>query len=95
MINIHNNKKHIFTEEIPNKIRDISNKDDIEIIIERIVKKIGRKNKNKVIIYFNHYYCINLEYFLNQKDIKKIKYILILSETDTEKEYLLEIQKTT
>ena len=79
IINIHNNKKHSITEEIPKIIRDIDNKDHINIINERIEKNIGRKNKNKDIINFNHYYCINSDLIIkgnklekNKKKIKKI-----------------------
>ena len=78
-INIHNNKKHSITEEVPEYIRDLNNKDDIEIINERIAKNIGRKNKNKDIINFENYYCINSDLevknnrLIKSKKIKKKK----------------------
>jgi len=61
IINIHNNKKHSITEEIPRDIRDLSNEEDIKIINSRIKKKLGRKNKNKDIIYYNQHYCISAD----------------------------------
>ena len=71
IINIHNNKKHSITEEVPKYVRDLNNKDDIEIINERIAKNIGRKNKNKDIINFENYYCINSD--LDVKNNRLIK----------------------
>ena len=104
IINIHNNKKHSITEEIPKIIRDIDNKAHINIINERIEKNIGRKNKNKDIINFNRYYCINSDLIIkgnkleknkkkNKKNILKIP-VLILSETENINELLIEIQKS-
>ena len=85
IINIHNNKKHSITEEVPKYIRDLNNKDDIEIINERIAKNIGRKNKNKDIINFENYYCINSDLEVknnrlikNKKIKKKIKSLIFL-----------------
>ena len=104
IINIHNNKKHTITEEIPKMIRDITDKEFIENINERIVKNIGRKNKNKDIIDYNHYYCIESDLIIKSNKLlkarKKKKYvikipILILSETEKENEFLIEIQKNT
>ena len=102
--NIHNNKKHSITEEIPKNIRDIDNKDDINIINERIEKNIGRKNKNIDIINFNRYYCINSDLIVKGNKLEKIKKkskkkifkipVLILSETDHFNEFLIEIQNS-
>ena len=43
IINIHNNKKHSITEEIPKIIRDITDKEFIEPINKRIVKILEKK----------------------------------------------------
>ena len=73
IINIHNNKKHSITEEIPKNIRDINNLDDIKLINDKIVKNIGRKNKNKDIIAFNNYYCINSDLVIKNNKLIKSK----------------------
>ena len=71
--NIHNNKKHSITEEIPKNIKDLNNKTDIEIIHDRIIKNLGRKNKNKDIIDFNKYYCIKSNLKIKKNKLEKGK----------------------
>ena len=70
---MHNNKKHSITEEIPKNIRDINDKEFIEHINERIVKNIGRKNKNKEIIDYNHYYCIESDLIIKSNKLVKAR----------------------
>ena len=103
IINIHNNKKHSVTGEIPKDIRDITDLEQIKNINDRIVKNIGRKNKNIDLINYEHYYCINSELIIKYKKLyknnKKAKKnsekipILILSESERENEFIIEIQK--
>ena len=41
--------------------------------IERIVKNIGRKNKNKDIIDYNHFYCIESDLIIKSNKLVKAR----------------------
>ena len=76
--NIHNNKKHTITNEIPKDIKDLNDSDYINVIKERIKNNISRKNNNKDILNFNEYYVISSNLSINnnriiKKKIKKLK----------------------
>ena len=80
IIKIHNNKKHSTTKQIPKDIRDLEDKNEIEIIKKEIIKTLERKNKNVDIINFEKFYVIDDKNiyiknnkFLDKKENKKIK----------------------
>ena len=85
IIKIHNNKKHSTTKQIPKDIRDLEDKNEIEIIKKEIIKTLERKNKNVDIINFEKFYVIDDKNiyiknnkFLDKKENKKIKIKKIL-----------------
>ena len=61
IIKIHNNKKHSTTKRIPKEIRDLEDKEEIELIKQQIIKNIGRKNKNIDVINYDKFYVFNEE----------------------------------
>ena len=65
IINLHNNKKHTSTEEIPKDIKNLANIDLIKIIQTRMENVIARKNKNKDVLNLNEYYVIDSNLIIN------------------------------
>lgn len=59
IIKIHNNKKHSTTKRIPKDIRDIENKEEIDMIKNEIVKTLEKKNKNVDILNYEKYYVLD------------------------------------
>jgi len=110
IIKIHNNKKHSTTKRIPKEIRDLTDKNEIEIIKNEIIKEMQRKNKNSYIINYDSHYVfdenkVNISGdILIEKKQKKTKAkkklnnnkipILVISAANDEDEYLIEIKKT-
>ena len=71
--NIHNNKKHSTTNEIPRDIKDLNDKDLIIEIQERMKKIILKKNVNKDIININDFYVIDSSLLIKGNKIIKNK----------------------
>ena len=102
--NIHNNKKHPTTNEIPREIRDLTDLDHINIIKDRMKNVISRVNKDIDVINDDDFYVINSDLLIKNNKIiknnKKIKKnlilkvpVFILSEANKESEVLIEITK--
>ena len=52
---IHNNKKHSTTKRIPKDIRDLNDKDEIELIKKEIINELQRKNKYAYVINYENF----------------------------------------
>ena len=110
IIKIHNNKTHSSTKRIPKEIRDLTDKNEIEIIKKEIIKELQRKNKNAYIINYDSHYVFDENNVVIEDDTlmekkqkktkgkKKLKNnkipILVISAVNEEDEYLIEIKKT-
>ena len=55
IIKIHNNKKHSTTKRIPKDIRDLNDKDEIELIKKEIINELQRKNKYAYVINYENF----------------------------------------
>ena len=77
IIKIHNNKKHTTTKRIPKEIRDLSDKNEIELIKKEIIKALERKNKKIDVINYDMHYVfddnnvVKKDDFLIEKKQKK------------------------
>ena len=111
IIKIHNNKKHTTTKRIPKEIRDLSDKNEIEMIKKEIITALERKNKNIDVINYDMHYVfddnnvVKKDDFLIEKKQKKTKVkkrpknnkipVIVISAINEEDIYLIEIKKTT
>ena len=66
--NVHNNKKHSTANEIPSKIRDLS---ELNIIKDRMKNVISRVNKNIDKINYDVIYVFNLDLLIKNNEIIK------------------------
>ena len=104
---IHNNKIHSTTKRIPREIKDLEDREEIEVINREILKNLSKLNKNYDVVDYNKSYVIDYNKIYksngviykkkgkikNKKKLVKIP-VKLISECNSElSEYIIEIKK--